>query len=69
MLIQAATRLGVNPSRCACIGDFISIDVEGARRAGMVPFLLTSYNPKDRDRAPRDATIVKDIIDLLELFP
>ncbi|RDE12718.1 MAG: hypothetical protein C4K47_07320 [Candidatus Thorarchaeota archaeon] len=69
MLIQAATRLGVNPSRCACIGDFVSIDVEGARRAGMVPFLLTSYNPKDRDRAPRDITVVKDTIDLLELFP
>jgi HAD superfamily hydrolase (TIGR01509 family) len=69
MLIQAATHLGVNPSKCACIGDFVSIDVEGARRAGMEPFLLTAYNPKNRDRAPRDVTVVKDIVDLLELFP
>jgi putative hydrolase of the HAD superfamily len=68
MLIQATTRLGINPSRCACIGDFVSIDVEGARRAGMMPFLLTSYNPKDRDRAPPDVTVVRNIGELLELF-
>lgn len=69
MLIQAATRLGVNPIRCACIGDFVSIDIEGARRAGMTPFLLTSYNPKDGEHAPPDVTVVRNIIDLLEVFP
>jgi len=68
MLIQAATRLGINPCRCACIGDFVDIDVEAARRAGMTPILLTSYNSKESEQVPPDVTIVGNIKDLLEIF-
>jgi len=68
MLIQAATRLGINPCKCACIGDFVNIDVEAARRAGMIPILLKSYNPKEAERAPPNVTVVTDIRDLLKVF-
>jgi len=69
MLVQAATRLGTNPVRCACIGDFVSIDVEAARRAGMIPFLLTRHNPKEADRAPPGVSVVKGMMQLLSVFP
>lgn len=69
MLMQAAIRLSVNPNRCACIGDFLGVDADGARRAGMLPVLLTHYNPKDRERAPPDVKVVGNILDLLDVFP
>jgi putative hydrolase of the HAD superfamily len=36
----AAERLGVAPSACVYVGDFLSLDVEGARGAGMEGVLL-----------------------------
>lgn len=36
----AAARLGVTPAACVYVGDFLSLDVEGARGAGMEGVLL-----------------------------
>jgi len=36
----AAARLGVDPAACVYVGDFLSLDVEGARGAGMEGVLL-----------------------------
>lgn len=36
----ASERLGVEPARCVYVGDFLSLDVEGARGAGMEGVLL-----------------------------
>lgn len=40
MLIMNAHELGVNPLRCAFVGNKENIDVEAARKAGMLPVLL-----------------------------
>ena len=69
MLIQAASRLGINPARCASVGDFVSIDVEAAKRAGMKPYLLTCYNCNQMQQVPPEVVVVERIMGLLELFP
>ena len=46
LIVQAAASLGVDPSRCAVVGD-IGSDVEAARAAGARPVLV----PTPRTRA------------------
>ncbi|MFX0106960.1 MAG: HAD family hydrolase [Candidatus Hodarchaeota archaeon] len=68
MLLQVASRLGVNPLRCAFIGDFVALDVEAAIRASMMPILLTWRRPDEKEKAPPDAIIIDHINELLKLF-
>jgi FMN phosphatase YigB (HAD superfamily) len=53
----------VNPLKCAFVGDSVHIDVEAARRAGMVPILLSQDEYEDEK-----LHVIKDMIELLELF-
>ncbi len=69
MLIQAASRLGTNPARCAYVGDFVSIDIEAAKRAGMKPYLLTCYSHNHMEQIPPEVIVVERIMELLDLFP
>jgi putative hydrolase of the HAD superfamily len=51
----ALARAGVKPEETAYIGDFYSIDVRGARRAGLRPVLLDPgrcWGSRDCDAAP-----------------
>ncbi len=51
----ALARAGVSPRETAYIGDFYSIDVRGARRAGLRAVLLDPgccWGPRDCDAAP-----------------
>ena len=51
----ALARAGVTPDETAYIGDLYSIDVRGARRAGLRPVLLDPgrcWGPRDCDAAP-----------------
>lgn len=73
IFIEAARQVGVEPSRCAYVGDNPSRDIAGTRQAGfgMVIILLESATlakepPKGRERP--DA-IIRDCKDLLTIFP
>jgi putative hydrolase of the HAD superfamily len=39
----ACRRLGLAPERCAYVGDLVTVDVEGAAAAGLVPVLMDHY--------------------------
>ncbi len=67
MLIQNAREMGVNPLKCAFIGDDIKRDVPAAKRAGMHPILIVN---KTRELPPDDEgiTVIHELNELLELF-
>ena len=68
MLIKVAATLGVNPSRCAYVGNMIEFDIFAAKNAGMVPILLTwCYPPKTP--IPQDTVVIEHIRELLEMVP
>ncbi len=59
----ATQHLGLEPARCAYVGDIYEIDVVGARKAGLWPILIGSCPaPEPVDRIP-------DLPSLLKLFP
>jgi HAD superfamily hydrolase (TIGR01549 family) len=68
MLIQAAIQLGMNPLSCACVGDFVAIDVLAANQAGMKPILLTWRNPSQAEKASPDTIVIDHIEKLIDLF-
>ncbi|MHA2213992.1 MAG: HAD family hydrolase [Candidatus Thorarchaeota archaeon] len=68
MLIQVAARMGINPRKCAYVGNSVKFDVEAATRAEMIPILITWCNPKEVDNVVSDTIIIEDIKDLLDLF-
>jgi beta-phosphoglucomutase-like phosphatase (HAD superfamily) len=56
MVLAAAEALGIDPDRCAVIGD-IATDVEAAIAAGARPILVPNEQtaPEDVERAPEVA--------------
>ena len=68
MLIRAAHELGINPLNCACVGDFVAIDIVAANRAGMKPILLTWRNPGQAEKASPDTIIISHIDEMLDLL-
>ena len=67
MLIQNAIELGVNPIRCAFVGDDIKRDVPAAIKAGMHPILITSEDYPE-ENIPEGVIIIHELKELLELF-
>lgn len=67
-LILAAEEIGVNPLRCAYVGNRVDVDIEAAQRAGMIPVLTTWADPEEVDRAPEGTWIITDVSDLLDIF-
>jgi HAD superfamily hydrolase (TIGR01509 family) len=55
----AAERLGVAPAACVYVGDFHSLDVLGARAAGMHGVLLDPLGVWDGVAAPRVASLTE----------
>jgi HAD superfamily hydrolase (TIGR01549 family) len=67
MLIHNAHEMGVNPLKCAFIGDDITRDIPAAKNAGMHPILIvneTKEIPPDDD----GITVIHKLNELLELF-
>jgi putative hydrolase of the HAD superfamily len=65
-IFHAATdRIGTPPSACAYVGDIYEIDVLGARRAGLQPFLIGPGEAPESDPVVR----VRELSELLEHFP
>lgn len=67
MLILNAYELGINPLRCAFVGNSVKVDVAAARRAGMVPILYTE-DSSDIEGAAEDVIIIRDLRELLSLL-
>jgi phosphoglycolate phosphatase-like HAD superfamily hydrolase len=68
-LILAAEEIDVNPWRCAYVGNRVDADIDAAVRAGMVPILTTWADLEEAKKAPQGTYIIKEISELLELFP
>jgi len=67
MLIHNAHEMGVNPLKCAFIGDDIKRDVPAAKSAGLHPILIvngTREIPSDDE----GITGIHELNELLELF-
>ncbi|MHA2141905.1 MAG: HAD family hydrolase [Candidatus Thorarchaeota archaeon] len=69
MLLKISRQFGINPMRCAFIGDFIELDVKAAHRAQMHPILITWKRPDEGKNAPADLLVINHIRALLDLFP
>jgi HAD superfamily hydrolase (TIGR01549 family) len=68
MLIRVAQQLGINPNKCAYIGNVAKYDVEAASRAGMVPVLITWIDPQEEELLTTDAVVIEHIDDLMEIL-
>jgi histidinol-phosphate phosphatase family protein len=66
LVLEAASRLGVAPGRCALIGD-IGADVEAARAVGARAVLVPNERtrPEEVAVAPETAPTLEDAVDLL----
>ena len=68
MLIMNAHELGVNPLRCAFVGNKENLDVEAARKAGMLPVLLDNSAGSSVPLLD-DTLIIDKLEDLLHHLP
>jgi histidinol-phosphate phosphatase family protein len=66
LVLEAAARLGVDPRRCAVIGD-IGADVQAARAAGARAVLVPTAATREAEvrAAPERATTLGEAVDLL----
>ena len=66
LVLRAARELGVDPSRCAVVGD-IGADVEAACAAGARPVLVPTpkTRPEEVAAAPEVAATLEDAVDRL----
>jgi D-glycero-D-manno-heptose 1,7-bisphosphate phosphatase len=65
-VLRAAELLGVEPERCALVGD-IGADVEAARAAGARPVLVPTprTRPEEIEAAPETAPSLAAAVELL----
>ena len=68
MPILNAHEMEVNPLKCAIVGDSIRTDVGAARRAGMRAVLIVTDPTEDPD-VPEDVVVIRELRELLDLFP
>ncbi|MHA2424614.1 MAG: HAD family hydrolase [Candidatus Thorarchaeota archaeon] len=67
-LLNGAKELGINPKRCAFVGNYVNADVEAAIRCDMLPVLLTWANPDEGPKAPEGTLIFEKASDILQVF-
>ncbi len=67
-LLKAAEDIKINPRLCAFVGNYVDADVAAAKRAEMVPILVTWANPEERKIVDDETVTIDKIIELLELF-
>jgi len=67
-LILAADEIGVNPLRCAFVGNRVASDIVAANRAGMIAVLATWANPEEAAKALDGTHIIGEVSELLDMF-
>jgi putative hydrolase of the HAD superfamily len=72
IFLEAARLVGVPPSACAYVGDTVSRDVIGARRAGyglaiQIKSFLTAQSDRDTDTEAPDAVVTSllEVVDVI----
>jgi putative hydrolase of the HAD superfamily len=69
---QATRRIGVEPARCAYVGDNPIRDVEGTRKAGFAMAIIM-LDPAEKKELPtgdfKPDRIIHECSDLLDIFP
>lgn len=68
MLLRVADTCGLNPRKCAYVGNIVDNDLVAAQRAGMVPILLSWCDPEEVDKISTDAIVIENISELLEII-
>lgn len=68
MLLQVAEMLDLTPESCAYVGNMVEADVVAAKRAGMIPILVVTRNPEEREKAPSNTVVIDELSYLLHLF-
>ena len=68
MLLKVSSELGVNPRRCAYVGNIVQFDVVAAQRAEMTPILITWCDPDEIDKAPKGTIKIDHITGLLDIL-
>jgi HAD superfamily hydrolase (TIGR01549 family) len=68
MLLRIADRCGLNPRKCAYVGNIVDYDLVAAQRAGMVPILLSWCDPEEVEKISLDTVVIEDISDLLQIL-
>jgi HAD superfamily hydrolase (TIGR01549 family) len=68
MLLRVAEVLGVNPRKCAYVGNIVEYDCVASERAQMIPILLTWVDPQEVDKVTTDVVIIDHIADLLDIL-
>ena len=73
ILLEATRRMGIQPERCAYIGNLPDRDVASAQKAGFGRTVILR-DPKSPPDLPREAALIPDhsidnLKELLELFP
>ena len=61
----AAKKIGVAPEKCVYVGDRIDFDVNGSRKAGMLPILRKAYTNENKT-PPSGVEVINDNIELVD---
>lgn len=64
----ACERLGLDPGECSYVGDVMSVDIEGAAAAGLLPVLLDHYGSYAPEDVPAGVPRVVEASDLVAGF-
>ena len=67
-LLNAAREIGVNPRKCAFVGNYVNADIEAAVRCEMLPVLLTWANPHEGPKAPEGTLVFEMPSEILQVF-
>ncbi|TFG32841.1 HAD family hydrolase [Candidatus Thorarchaeota archaeon] len=68
LLLRVAEQLGINPRKCAYVGNIVEYDCVAAERAEMIPILLSWVDPQEVDKITTDTIVIDHIADLLEVL-
>jgi len=68
MLLRIADKCGLNPRKCAYVGNIVDNDLVAAQRAGMVPILLSWCDPEEVEKINIDTIVIEDISEILEIL-
>lgn len=70
---EAAKRVGIEPARCAYVGDNPIRDVEGTRRAGFAMTIILLDGDESKKKTPTEDIkpdrIIRQCSELLDIFP
>ncbi len=68
MLLQVASKININPRKCAYVGDKVKHDVGAAKRAEFFPILITWCDSEEKKKAPSDTFVIDHIDQLMDFL-